>query len=495
MRDAGAGRGGARRGPGACACARRRRRAMDPPPRRRCPCGAVVLAGGVRLTPQALGLAASVGAASCTGLRRPRVALLSTGDELVMPGEPLPPGAIYNSNRFILRALLQALGCECSDMGIVPDRLEATRAALREAAAGHDLILTIGGVRSARKTTEAGGAGRRPARAVADRDQAGQAAGLRRGAARAVAREAQFIGLPGNPVSSFVTFLLCVAPVLRALQGMRPGAARGVACGRFRLAARRQAPRVPARAPQCEGGLELFANQSSGVLTSAVWADGLVDNPPGNDPRGDTVRFLPMAELIADEGPGALLRLAARGLGAQEALECQPAARSARCAMRSIARSPRHAEALARGRAVRVRWPSACATRRRALVDGAEVAFFPPVTGAERGGARVRAPCRLRPVGEVAALRAAMPASGGGGFVGTVRDRNDGAGISTHGAGALPRHDRSRHRADDRCRAPALRHPRGAGGAPHRRAAAADQIVLVAVARRIVARPSRPANS
>ena len=108
--------------------------------------GDVVLAPGTRLTPQALGLAASVGAATLQVLRRPRVALLSTGDELVMPGEPLKPGAIYNSNRFMLRALLQAAGCECTDLGIVPDRLQATRDALRQAAQGHDLILSSGGV-------------------------------------------------------------------------------------------------------------------------------------------------------------------------------------------------------------------------------------------------------------------------------------------------------------------------------------------------------------
>src|SRR5213075_1778871 len=108
--------------------------------------GAVVLNRGERLTPQALGLAASVGAATLRVARRPRVALFSTGDELVMPGEPLPPGAIYNSNRFTLRGLLEAAGCEVNDLGIVPDKLEATRAALRRAAEGSDLIITSGGV-------------------------------------------------------------------------------------------------------------------------------------------------------------------------------------------------------------------------------------------------------------------------------------------------------------------------------------------------------------
>ena len=103
----------------------------------------VVLPRGTRLTPQALGLAASVGAAALTVVRRPRVALFSTGDELVMPGEPLKPGAIYNANRYTLRALLQQAGCEVSDLGIVPDRLDATREALRSAAAGPGAALAL----------------------------------------------------------------------------------------------------------------------------------------------------------------------------------------------------------------------------------------------------------------------------------------------------------------------------------------------------------------
>ena len=112
--------------------------------------GSVILAQGERLSPAALGLAASVGMSTLTVLCRPRVALFSTGDELVMPGEIAPaqmkPGSIYNSNRFFLRALLQRLGCEVSDLGIVPDRLDATVQALQQAARGHDLILTSGGV-------------------------------------------------------------------------------------------------------------------------------------------------------------------------------------------------------------------------------------------------------------------------------------------------------------------------------------------------------------
>ena len=257
--------------------------------------GATVLAAGSRLTPQALGLAATVGAASLAVWRRPRVALFSTGDELVMPGEPLPAGAIYNSNRYTLRALLQAAGCEVQDLGIVPDRLDATRDALRRAAAASDLILTSGGVSVGEEDHL------KPAVQAEGELDLWQIA-IKPGKPLAFGRvgAALFMGLPGNPVSSFVTFLLAVAPVLRALQGI---AAAGALALQVRADfdwpqpdRRREFMRARLNA---EGGLELFANQSSGVLTSTVWADGLVDNPPGQAiRRGDSVRFLPMDSLV-----------------------------------------------------------------------------------------------------------------------------------------------------------------------------------------------------
>lgn len=262
--------------------------------------GAVVLPAGARLTPQALGLAASVGAAALSVRRRPRVALFSTGDELVMPGEPLKPGAIYNSNRFTLRGLLQAAGCEVTDLGIVPDRRDATVDAVRAAAAGHDLILTSGGVSTGdedhiRPAVESQGwienwqVAIKPGKPLAF-------GGVR----RADGSSALFMGLPGNPVSSFVNFLLAVAPVLRVMQGADGSLPRGVAVRADfdwpKADRRREFLRVRFAA---DGALELFPNQSSGVLTSAVWADGLVDNPPGQViARGDTVRFLSFAELL-----------------------------------------------------------------------------------------------------------------------------------------------------------------------------------------------------
>ncbi len=263
--------------------------------------GAEVLAAGTRITPQAMGLAASVGASRLTVRRQPRVALFSTGDELVMPGEPLKPGAIYNSNRFTLRGLLLAAGCVVTDLGIVPDRLDATREALRTAAAGNDLILTSGGVSvgeedhikpavKAEGWLEAWQVAMKPGKPLAF-------GAVRRADGES---EALFMGLPGNPVSSFVTFLLAVAPVLRALQGCP-----GVMPQALPVRADFDWPKPDKRREflrarfNAAGGVELFANQSSGVLTSAVWADGLIDLPSGQVvQRGDTVQFLPLSALI-----------------------------------------------------------------------------------------------------------------------------------------------------------------------------------------------------
>jgi molybdopterin molybdotransferase len=262
--------------------------------------GAVVLKAGQRLTPQALGLAASVGAGQLQVLRKPRLAIFSTGDELQMPGEPLRPGAIYNSNRFTLRALGLAAGCEVTDMGIVPDRLDATRAALREAAAGHDVIVTCGGVSVGEEDHL------KPA-ALAEGELQDWQLAIKPGKPLAFAHirkpggSALLVGLPGNPVSSFVTWLLAVGTVLRNLQGLPTGLPRALPLRAgfdwLKPDKRREFLRVRFNA---EGALELFPNQSSGVLTSAVWADGLVDNPGGQVVRaGDRVAFLPLPELVA----------------------------------------------------------------------------------------------------------------------------------------------------------------------------------------------------
>ena len=262
--------------------------------------GSTVLARGTRIGPAAQGLAASIGRDRVQVARRPRVALFSTGDELVMPGEvapeAMPPGAIYNSNRFFLRSLLLRLGCEVRDLGIVPDRRDATVQALRDAAADNDLILTSGGVSVGEEDHI------KPAVQQLGTLDLWQIA-MKPGKPFAYGRvgEAHFIGLPGNPVSSFVTFLLLVRPFLLQLQG-----ASGLAPQVLHLPAHFDWPRPDKRREflrarrNADGGLELFPNQSSGVLTSVAWADGLVDLPAGQTVKqGDRVRFLPLAELLS----------------------------------------------------------------------------------------------------------------------------------------------------------------------------------------------------
>lgn len=262
--------------------------------------GGVVLARGQRLNPASIGLAASIGFDTLSVAPRVRVALFSTGDELVMPGEVAPadmlPGAIYNSNRFFLRALLKRLGCVVSDMGIVPDRLDATMNALQSASQQHDLILTSGGVSVGEEDHI------KPAVEALGKLTLWQLA-IKPGKPFAYGQlgAAHFIGLPGNPVSSFVTFLLLVRPFILKLQGASQVAPESIALpAHFDWAKadkRREFLRVRRNAA---GGLDLFNNQSSGVLTSAVWGDGLVDNPAGQTiAHGDSVRFIPFSELMA----------------------------------------------------------------------------------------------------------------------------------------------------------------------------------------------------
>jgi molybdopterin molybdotransferase len=256
--------------------------------------GGVVLAAGKRLLPQDTGLAASVGIKALPVYRKLRLGLFFTGDELVMPGDPLAPGRIYNSNRFTLNGLAAAFGCEVRDYGIVPDRLDRTREVLRKAAAENDLIVTSGGVSvgdedHVKPAVEAEGSllmwriAMKPGRPLAF----------------GKIKNSFFIGLPGNPVSSFVTFLIFVRPFLLKTQGITDVAPRAIdARADFDWSEpdpRREFLRVKWNA---QGGLELYPTQDSAVLTSTAWADGLVDNPAGSGIRkGDRVRYLSFSEL------------------------------------------------------------------------------------------------------------------------------------------------------------------------------------------------------
>ena len=261
--------------------------------------GAEILPSGIRLRPQELGLAASVGIASLPVFRRLKVATFFTGDEIVMPGQQLQPGQIYNSNRFVLAGLLQALGCETVDLGIVPDDLGTTVKVLEQAAACADLIITCGGV------------------SVGEEDHvkaAVEAVGklnlwkiaIKPGKPLAFGNvgTTPFIGLPGNPVSAFVTFCLFVRPFILHSQGVTPSAlpAFPLKADFDWLKPDRRREFLRARLQTGEDGsisAQLYPNQGSGVLTSTAWADGLIEVPEGTSiRRGETIKFLPFSGLL-----------------------------------------------------------------------------------------------------------------------------------------------------------------------------------------------------
>jgi molybdopterin molybdotransferase len=256
--------------------------------------GGEVLSAGLRLRPQDTGLAASVGIASLPVRRRVRLGLFFTGDELVMPGDPLPPGRIYNSNRFTLNGLAQAFDCEIRDYGIVPDSLAATREVLRRASAECDVIVTSGGV-------SVGEADFVKPAVEAEGELLMWKIAMKPGRPLAFGRvgKANFIGLPGNPVSSFVTFLIFVRPFLLRTQGITDVQAHAIAVRADfdwpEPDLRREFLRVKWNA---RGGLDLYPTQDSAVLMSTAWADGLVDNPAEHPIRaGDMVKFMPYSEL------------------------------------------------------------------------------------------------------------------------------------------------------------------------------------------------------
>lgn len=261
--------------------------------------GTMVLEAGIRLRPQELGLAAAIGRTHLRVHRRLRAALFSTGDEIREPGQLLPPGCIYDTNRTTASALLRSLGCEVTDLGILPDRRELITAALAQAAADHDLILTSGGVSvgdedHVKAAVEANGSlhfwklAIKPGRPVALGEINGTA----------------FVGLPGNPVAVMVTFMLIARPLVLRLMGIKDCSVQ-----RYRVEAgfafrhkpgRREWLRARVRA---EGGTlvaEKFPAEGSGVLSSMVWSDGLLEVPEewGDLAPGDSVAYIPYAEVL-----------------------------------------------------------------------------------------------------------------------------------------------------------------------------------------------------
>ena len=263
--------------------------------------GAEILPAGVKLRPQEIALAASAGLPELPVYRRVRVGMFFTGDELVQPGEPLPPGAIYNSNRYALRTLLEGLGCEVRDLGAVGDTLDATRDALRRAAADNDLVITSGGVSvgeedHVKPAVEAEGSldlwkiAIKPGKPLAF------------GTVRKADGNAWFIGLPGNPVAAFVTCLMMVRPFVMRLQGIAQVAPRILNLPCASAWNKPDGARLEFLRGRLNeaGAIELYGNEGSAVATSLCWSDGLILNPPGNSiAAGDTVRFISFAELLA----------------------------------------------------------------------------------------------------------------------------------------------------------------------------------------------------
>ena len=256
--------------------------------------GQEILAAGTRLSAAALGLAASVGIARVSVFRRLRVAIFFTGSELVEPRRALTPGHIYNSNRYVMRGFLDDLGADIVDLGIIRDDREATRAALREAAARADVIVTSGGMSEGDEdhvTASVKAEGRIDVWKVASKP----GKPLAFGAVSSGDREATFIGLPGNPVSVWAGLLTMVSPFLRRCQGMsrcepdkqrlRADFAYAVKGNRTELVRVRRNER---------GGLDIYPNQDSAIISSAVWADGLTPIAAGTQVApGDLVEFLP----------------------------------------------------------------------------------------------------------------------------------------------------------------------------------------------------------
>lgn len=260
--------------------------------------GALALARGTRLRPQELGLLASLGQASVTVKRRMRVAVFATGDELVEPGQPLRPGQIYNTNRFTLNALLTGMNCEVVTCSTLGDTLAATVEALRDVAGRTDLIITSGGVSVGEED-----------HVRAALDTLGEVSlwrlAIKPGKPLAFGHigATPVLGLPGNPAAVFVTFLMVAAPFIRQSRGqataMPPGLPLPAAFEVDKPSIRREFMRARREQHDGQWQVAVYPNQSSGVLSSACWADGLAVVPEHSRVRpGDPVIFYSFDELM-----------------------------------------------------------------------------------------------------------------------------------------------------------------------------------------------------
>ncbi len=262
--------------------------------------GDTILSKGCRLRPQELGIAASIGLQTLPVFERTRVGIFFTGDELVEPGQELGPGKIYDSNRYTLHGLLQSMGCEIVDCGLVGDTLQATKAAMLDASQRADLVVTCGGV------------------SVGEEDHVRVAIEqlgdlhlwrLRIKPGKPLAfgniNQTPFVGLPGNPVSVFATFLLFVCPLIKTLQGRpweKPVVAPVVAGFDWpKPDSRREFLRARLEYNDaCELVARIYPNQDSGVLTSTVWAQGFVDIAEGQTVNiGDRVDYLSFEQILS----------------------------------------------------------------------------------------------------------------------------------------------------------------------------------------------------